>query len=112
MDAAIRKGLERVPADRFRSARELADALGDPAFRHGALAGEVREDTIRDRMDYEHPVFLREGVAAQQRHAEISGVRGTYYAGAWWGFGFHEDGVRSAHAVVRQLGGRLLEVAK
>ncbi len=39
VDAAIQKGLERLPADRFRSARAFADALGDPGFRHGATAG-------------------------------------------------------------------------
>jgi len=74
-------------------------------------AGEIRADTVRERMDYEHPVFRREGVAAQSRHGEISGVRNTFYAGAWWGFGFHEDGVRSAHEVSAQLGGRRLEAA-
>jgi uncharacterized protein len=51
--------------------------------------------TIR-RISYEHPVYTREGVAAQARHAEISGVRGTHYCGAYWGWGFHEDGVVSA----------------
>jgi hypothetical protein len=44
-----------------------------------------------------------QGVAAQQRHAEISGVNHTYYCGAYWGFGFHEDGVRSALNVVEQI---------
>jgi len=51
--------------------------------------------TIR-RISYEHPIYTREGVAAQARHAEISGVRGTHYCGAYWGWGFHEDGVISA----------------
>ena len=44
-------------------------------------------------------VYTREGVAAQARHAEISGVDRTHYCGAYWGWGFHEDGVRSAHRV-------------
>ena len=48
------------------------------------------------RWRYDHPVFTRAGVAAQARHAEISGVRRTHYCGAYWGWGFHEDGVRSA----------------
>jgi uncharacterized protein len=51
--------------------------------------------TIR-RISYDHPIYTREGVAAQVRHAEISGVRGTHYCGAYWGWGFHEDGVVSA----------------
>lgn len=48
------------------------------------------------RFEYDHPVYTREGVAAQARHAEISGVRRTHYCGAYWGWGFHEDGVVSA----------------
>ena len=45
---------------------------------------------------YAHPVYTRAGVAAQHRHAEISGVNRTRYCGAYWGWGFHEDGVVSA----------------
>jgi len=49
------------------------------------------------RIDYAHPVFTPAGVAAQARHGEISGTAGrTHYCGAYWGWGFHEDGVRSA----------------
>jgi predicted NAD/FAD-binding protein len=48
------------------------------------------------RFEYDHPVYTREGVAAQARHEEISGVRRTHYCGAYWGWGFHEDGVLSA----------------
>jgi predicted NAD/FAD-binding protein len=47
-------------------------------------------------VNYSHPVFTPEGVAAQRRHAEISGVDRTHYCGAYWGWGFHEDGVLSA----------------
>ncbi len=50
------------------------------------------------RMSYEHPVFTRDAVAAQARHAEIDGLDRAYFCGAYWGFGFHEDGVASAHA--------------
>jgi predicted NAD/FAD-binding protein len=46
---------------------------------------------------YSHPVFTPAGVAAQARHAEIGGLATrTHYCGAYWGWGFHEDGVRSA----------------
>jgi predicted NAD/FAD-binding protein len=51
---------------------------------------------------YAHPVFTREGVAAQGRWGEISRGR-TYYCGAYWGFGFHEDGVASALRVCERL---------
>jgi len=54
--------------------------------------------------DYGHPVFTAAGVAAQARHGEISGAeRRTRYCGAYWGFGFHEDGVVSALAAVAGL---------
>jgi predicted NAD/FAD-binding protein len=46
--------------------------------------------------EYDHPVYTAEGVAAQGRRPEISGVRRTHYCGAYWGWGFHEDGVVSA----------------
>ncbi len=48
-------------------------------------------------IDYAHPVYTSRGVAAQAEHAAIGGLeRRTHYCGAYWGWGFHEDGVRSA----------------
>jgi predicted NAD/FAD-binding protein len=48
-------------------------------------------------ISYAHPVYTPAGVAAQQRHGAISSFeRRTHYCGAYWGWGFHEDGVRSA----------------
>jgi len=60
------------------------------------------------RLVYDHPVYTREGVRAQGRYAEIGGVRRTHYCGAYWGWGFHEDGVRSAEracAAIAAAGG-------
>jgi len=45
---------------------------------------------------YEHPIFDQAGVNAQKRLAEINGKNRSYFAGAYWGWGFHEDGARSA----------------
>lgn len=56
------------------------------------------------RMRYEHPVFSRAAVAAQKRKVEIQGKRRTWFAGAYWGWGFHEDGMRSAVAIARAFG--------
>jgi predicted NAD/FAD-binding protein len=56
------------------------------------------------RRTYHHPLFTAESVAAQRRLDEISGQRHTYYCGAYWRYGFHEDGVVSALAVARKLG--------
>lgn len=59
---------------------------------------------VVDTMTYWHPVFDSAAMRAQRRHAEISGHAGISYCGAYWGFGFHEDGVQSALGVCRQLG--------
>jgi uncharacterized protein len=56
------------------------------------------------RFSYDHPVYTAEGVAAQARHGEVSGVRRTHYCGAYWGWGFHEDGVVSGLRVCEELG--------
>jgi predicted NAD/FAD-binding protein len=57
---------------------------------------------------YAHPVYTTAGVAAQARHHEISGRDRTHFCGAYWGWGFHEDGVTSAVRVAAQLGGETL----
>ncbi|MDH3729324.1 MAG: hypothetical protein OER77_17475, partial [Myxococcales bacterium] len=56
------------------------------------------------RTTYHHPLYAPESVAAQARVDEISGVRNTYYCGAYWRYGFHEDGVVSAIAVANKFG--------
>ncbi len=63
----------------------------------------IDPDSVLGRFEYEHPVFTVQGVRAQARHAEISGPRGTHYCGAYWGWGFHEDGVISAERVCAQI---------
>jgi predicted NAD/FAD-binding protein len=59
-------------------------------------AEHVDERCVLRRMEYAHPLFTLAGAAAQRRHHEISGVRRTHYCGAYWRYGFHEDGVVSA----------------
>jgi uncharacterized protein len=54
-----------------------------------------------------HPVFTHAALAAQRRWHEISGVRRTHYCGAYWGYGFHEDGVQSALRVCERFGAAL-----
>lgn len=56
------------------------------------------------RMRYHHPVYTHASVAAQARRDEVNGVNRTWFAGAYWGFGFHEDGLRSGIEVARALG--------
>jgi uncharacterized protein len=64
----------------------------------------IDPDRIIARMNYRHPLYTPASVAAQARRHEISGVRNTWYAGAYWGWGFHEDGLRSAVEVADALG--------
>jgi len=59
--------------------------------------------SILYRTVYHHPVYTPDAVAARQRWGEINGVNRTWYCGAYWGYGFHEDGVNSALAIERQL---------
>lgn len=61
---------------------------------------------ILRRMTYHHPLYSHAAVAAQARRDQIQGRRRTWFAGAYWGWGFHEDGIRSAVEVVRALGAR------
>ena len=58
-------------------------------------------------IEYAHPVFTPAGQAAQLRVSEISGRDRTHFAGAYWRWGFHEDGVVSALRVAERFGARL-----
>ena len=65
---------------------------------------DIDPGKILARMNYRHPVYDHASVAAQGRRSEINGVRRTWFAGAYWGFGFHEDGLRSGVDVANALG--------
>lgn len=58
---------------------------------------------IIGQWEYAHPVFDPAAVAAQGRYAEINGAKRTWYCGAYWRYGFHEDGVVSALDTIRQF---------
>ena len=60
----------------------------------------IDPERIIKQISYHHPIFTPEGIAAQQRQHEINGVNRTYYCGAYWRYGFHEDGVISALAAL------------
>jgi uncharacterized protein len=65
---------------------------------------QVDPKKVIRRMVYEHPLYTRASIRAQGRWREISGQRRTHFCGAYWGYGFHEDGVNSAQRVARELG--------
>jgi predicted NAD/FAD-binding protein len=64
----------------------------------------IDPDKVLRQMSYDHPVYSTASVAAQKRKPEIQGHRRTWFAGAYWGWGFHEDGMRSAVDVAQSLG--------
>lgn len=65
---------------------------------------DIDPATVIQTFEYDHPVLDAGAVRAQSRRDEINGRHGTWFAGAYWGHGFHEDGVQSALHVCRGLG--------
>ena len=64
----------------------------------------VDKSKVLKKITYHHPLFTVKGIEAQNRKLEISGVNNTYYCGAYWHNGFHEDGVASAIEVCKHFG--------
>ena len=67
----------------------------------------IDETKILRQYSYAHPQFSGSMVAAQRRRAEICGIDGLHFCGAYWYNGFHEDGVRSALDVCERFGASL-----
>jgi predicted NAD/FAD-binding protein len=65
---------------------------------------EIDPATVLGRFHYEHPVFTTDAVQSQRQIERIDGVNRTSFCGAYWGNGFHEDGVRSAVEACARLG--------
>jgi predicted NAD/FAD-binding protein len=66
--------------------------------------GAIDPARVLARLVYHHPSYTHAALAAQARWAEVSGARHTHYCGAYWRYGFHEDGFVSALRVARALG--------
>jgi predicted NAD/FAD-binding protein len=64
----------------------------------------IAPELVIGRFEYRHPRFTVAALRAQGRWSEVSGVRRTHYCGAYWRYGFHEDGLMSAMRVARALG--------
>lgn len=71
------------------------------------LGDRIDPATVLGQWSYSHPVYTPQAVRAQGRHDEISGVNHTYYCGAYWRYGFHEDGVISGLRVAAQIEGQV-----
>lgn len=95
-----RSGLPRLSYDMNRlmgltSRHQFCVTLNDSA--------SIDPSCVLRRFTYAHPIFDSAAAAAQQRWHDINGQHRTWYCGAWWGKGFHEDGVSSALRVVDAL---------
>ncbi|MEM1383271.1 MAG: FAD-dependent oxidoreductase [Pseudomonadota bacterium] len=85
--------LQSIPADRPLFVSLNPRHAPDPALTHGAY-------------DYAHPLFDADSFAAQQALERLQGQGGLWFAGAWLGYGFHEDGLRAGLRVAAALGAR------
>ena len=68
---------------------------------------EPREELMLAEFDYHHPVFDAGALQAQRQLHRIQGRANTWFAGAWTGYGFHEDGIRSGVEVAKALGAQI-----
>lgn len=84
---------------------ELQSLSGPPLFVSLNPAKEPDPSLVLGEWDYEHPVFDVAAVRAQSELWSLQGEGGVWFAGAWFGSGFHEDGLQAGLAVAEQLGG-------
>ncbi len=84
---------------------ELQSLPGPPLFVSLNPAKAPDPALVIGEWDYEHPVFDAASVAAQSELWSLQGRRNVWFAGAWFGSGFHEDGLQAGLAVAEQLGG-------
>jgi predicted NAD/FAD-binding protein len=66
----------------------------------------IRPEAIHHQLEYEHPLFTTEAIAAQSRIPELHSAgeqTGRYYCGSWQRYGFHEDGIWSAHRLCESI---------
>ena len=68
---------------------------------------KIREDKVLKKRQYAHPIFTADSVAAQKKKSMINGHQQTFYVGAYWGWGFHEDGARSAYETAELIKAKL-----
>lgn len=80
----------------IRSPRTFCVTLNDES--------QIDPNRVLRRFEYHHPIFTTQRAASQSRHGELLTANRSSFCGAYWGNGFHEDGVNSALAVCRELG--------
>lgn len=96
------------PGDRPSLTYDMNTLQGIPAATRFlvslGLDDRIATGRVLRRIPYQHPAYRLDSPAAQRRWAEISGADRIHYCGAYWGWGFHEDGCVSGLRVARQLG--------
>lgn len=98
-----RVGAEAVSVTYWMNCLQRIDQ-GPPLFVSLNPLREPHPDTVIADIDYSHPVFDHSAVDAQQRLGELQGHGGVWFCGSYWGYGFHEDALRSSVTLARQLG--------
>jgi predicted NAD/FAD-binding protein len=68
------------------------------------MPAAIAPDKLIREIIYHHPIYDPKSLAARRRHKEINGIQRTWFCGAYWGYGFHEDGVNSALEVCKHFG--------
>lgn len=79
------------------------DPFGAPTLVTLNRADRIDPRRAIAQFSYDHPVFDARSFATQARWADVSGARRTWFAGAYWGYGFHEDGARLARRAVESI---------
>jgi predicted NAD/FAD-binding protein len=74
----------------------------DPVFVSLNPLRPIRPECVLQTFEYDHPVFDLGAIRAQARVPDLQGADRIWFAGAWMGYGFHEDGLRAGQSVVRQ----------
>ena len=102
-----------APAERAVCVHYLIDKLQPLPFKRPVIVSlnafeRPAASSILREFDYSHPVFDAAAIAAQRRLPDIQGVRDTWFCGAWTGYGFHEDGLKSGLAVADSILARVL----
>jgi hypothetical protein len=75
----------------------------DPLFVSLNMTPRIREEHIHDQVTFSHPVYDAAALAAQGEVAAMNGTNRTWFCGAWMKYGFHEDGLSSAHDVAQAI---------
>lgn len=83
----------------------LQGLKGDPLFVTLNPPREPRADAILQLREFQHPLFDGPAMAAQRRLWSLQGLRATWFCGAYFGAGFHEDGLQAGLAVAEAIGG-------